>query len=462
MSNETELVQELGAALSANAILTDSDVVESYRRDWSMDPDAGRPLAVVRARTEDDVRAVMRFASAHRIPVVPRGAGSSVIGGSTAVDGAITLSVEHLDDLVIDPETMTAVVGPGVINAELSTAAAERGMFYPPNPTSSDFCSIGGNVATDSGGPNGCKYGSTADYVVNLRVVLADGSVAEFGGPMPKATTGLPLMKLFIGAEGTLGVITRITLRLLPQPAEHRTVAAFFATREAAFDACADIAKAMRPSEIAVMDRPALDVAEQHLHMGLDDDTAAVLFGYSDADTGAAGEAALMEKICRRHGADDVFVTDDPSEGAMISRPREGVFDALEGRRALIVEDFAVPPGQISDLITAAYRIGDEMGQQILTYAYPVDGVVHPIILFDPADGESAGRAFGTRSRLLAAVEEMGGGLAAEYGIGADKRAAVEKTLDDAAKTLQRRTKAVFDPLGILNPRALVTTASHD
>lgn len=257
-------------------------------------------------------------------------------------------------------------------------------------------------------------------------------------------------------------MITRITLRLLPKPTEHRTVAAFFATREAAFEAAAEIAKAMRPSELAVMDRPALEVVERHLHMGLDDDTAAVLFGYSDADTGAAGEAALMEKICRRHSANDVFVTDDPSEGAMISRPREGVFDALEGRCALIVEDYAVHPGQISDLIATAYRIGDEMGQQILTYAYPADGVIHPIIPFDPADGQSAGRAFGTRVRLTAVVEDMGGGLAAEYGVGADKKVAVEKTLDDTAKALQRQIKALFDPLGILNPRALVRNASHD
>lgn len=451
-----ELVRELTDLLPGGAVVTDADIVAGYRQDWSMDPSAGTPLAVVRARTEDDVCAVLRFASKHRVPVVPRGAGSSVVGGSTAVDGAITLSVEMLDDISVDREAMTAVVGPGAVNDAVSAAAAAEGLFYPPDPTSSDFCSVGGNVATNSGGARGYKYGSTRDYVLGLRVVLADGSVVEIGGGAPKSSTGLSLAGLFVGSEGTLGVITQVTLRLLPAPSARHTLAAFFAGHDAAFDAAAAIAHRMRPSELVILDRPALEVAESMLHMGLESDTGAVLYGYSDAGPGAEGEIALMADICREHGAAEVFTTDDPGQGDMVSRPRTAFFEVLEDSCAMVVEDYVLPAGTLGGFLSTVHDVAAQTGQQILTYAYPADGVVHPVITFDPADGESAGRAFGVRARLTEIVAGLGGAIAAEYGIGADKRQAVADASDAGAAALQRRIKELFDPAGILNPRALL------
>ena len=452
----TELVRELADLLPGGTVVTDADIVEVYRQDWSMDPAAGTPLAVVRARTEDDVCAVLRFASRHRIPVVPRGAGSSVVGGSTAVDGAITLSVELLDDIRVDRDAMAAVVGPGAVNAAVSAAAAAEGLFYPPDPTSSDFCSVGGNVATNSGGANGYKYGSTRDYVLGLRVVLADGSVVEVGGAAPKSSTGLSLAGLFVGSEGTLGVITRVTVRLLPAPSAPHTVAAFFTDHNAAFAAAAAIAHRLRPSELVLMDRPALEVADSLLQMGLDSETGAVVYAYSDAGAGAKGEIALMVELCREHGATEVFDTDDRTQGEMVSRPRTAVFEVLEGHCAMVVEDYVLPPAALGEFLSTVHEVAAQTGQQILTYAYPADGVIHPIITFDPADGGSAGRAFGVRARLTEVVPELGGAVAGEYGVGADKRQAVAGVAGEGAVALQRRIKDLFDPDGILNPRALL------
>lgn len=325
------------------------------------------------------------------------------------------------------------------------------------DPTSSDFCSVGGNVATNSGGANGYKYGSTRDYILGLRVVLADGSVVELGGGAPKSSTGLPLTGLFVGSEGTLGVITRVTLRLLPAPSARHTLAAFFADHDAAFDAAVFITHRLRPSELVVMDRPALEVAEDMLHMGLESGTAAVLYGYSDAGPGAEGEIGLMADICREHGVAEVFTTDDPTQGEMVSRPRTALFEALEGTCAMVVEDYVLPAGTVGGFLSTVHDVAAQTGQQILTYAYPADGVVHPVITFDPADGESAGRAFGVRARLTEVVAELGGDIAGEYGVGADKRQAVADTSGAGAGALQRRVKDLFDPEGILNPRALLS-----
>ena len=212
----TTRIAELGATLPEGTVVTDPDIVASYRHDRAMDPAAGTPLAVVRPTSTEQVQAVLRWATAHRVAVVPRGAGSGLSGGATALEGGIVLSTEKMREITVDPITRTAVAQPGLLNAEVKKAVAAHGLWYPPDPSSYEICSIGGNVATNAGGLCCVKYGVTTDYVLGLQVVLADGTAVRLGGPRLKDVAGLSLTKLFVGSEGTLGVITEVTLRLLP------------------------------------------------------------------------------------------------------------------------------------------------------------------------------------------------------------------------------------------------------
>ncbi|MGA9103413.1 FAD-binding oxidoreductase, partial [Aeromicrobium sp.] len=211
-----DALAELREALPESVVVTDPDVVEGYRYDWSRDPNAGTPLAVVRAEDASQVQATVRWAAEHGVPVVPRGAGSGLSGGSSAVDDGIVLSLEKMNAIEIDTDCQVAVVEPGAFNREVKLAAAEHDLWYPPDPSSYEICSIGGNVATNAGGLCCVKYGVTTDYVLGMQVVLADGTAVRLGGPRLKDVAGLSLTKLFVGSEGTLGVITEVTLRLLP------------------------------------------------------------------------------------------------------------------------------------------------------------------------------------------------------------------------------------------------------
>src|SRR5688572_21912190 len=243
-----DALAELIEALPESAVITDPDVVEGYRRDWSQDPDVGKPLAVVRPEDAGQVQVAVRWAAEHRVPVVPRGAGSGLSGGSTAVDDCIVLSLERMRAIEIDTDTQVAVVEPGAFNQEVKVAAAEHGLWYPPDPSSYEICSIGGNVATNAGGLCCVKYGVTTDYVLGLDVVLADGTLVTLGGPRLKDVAGLSLTKLFVGSEGTLGIITEVVLRLLPAQRAPATVVATFESLDDAMATVLDITRRMRPS----------------------------------------------------------------------------------------------------------------------------------------------------------------------------------------------------------------------
>src|SRR6476620_11061470 len=250
---------ELVDALPAGVVATDPATLENYRYDWSRDTGAGTPVAVVRAEDASQVQAAVRWAAAHHVPVVPRGAGSGLSGGATAVDGGIVLSTERMRTATLDPATRTAVVQPGLLNAEVKRAVAAQGLWYPPDPSSFEICSIGGNAATNAGGLCCVKYGVTTDYVLGMEVVLADGSTVRLGGPRLKDSAGLSLTKLFVGSEGTLGVITELTLRLLPAPPASATLVATFATVEAAADAVVAVTATLRPAMLELMDNGSIN-----------------------------------------------------------------------------------------------------------------------------------------------------------------------------------------------------------
>ncbi|MGV0625144.1 FAD-binding oxidoreductase [Mycolicibacter minnesotensis] len=448
--------ESLEQRLSAGALVTDPDLLMSYRQDWSFDPLAGTPRAVVRAQSTGDVQEVLRFAAEHGIVVIPRGAGTSVVGGSTALDGAITLSLEKMTAIHVDPTTRTATVEPGALTVEVKTAAAAAGLFYPPDPSSFEICSIGGNAATNAGGPCCIKYGVTADYILGMTVVLADGSVVELGSDRTKDTVGLALAKLFVGSEGTLGVITELTLRLIPAPPPPHTLAAYFPQMAQATDAAAAISAAMRPSELEIMDNAAIGVAEEFLHMDLDVTAGALLIARSDAGAAAAAEMELIGRLCQQHGATEVFVTEDAEEGEMFIRPRYAVYEALEAKGVIIGDDVAVPLARLAELTEGMARIAQRSGVTVVSYTHAADELTHPVLGFPFGDDAAAGAAFAARDAIHQLVTELGGTVTTEYGVGRHKTAQLAGALPAALIELNRKIKNSLDPRNILNPGVLI------
>src|SRR3954469_17270355 len=255
------------AQLPDGVVVTDPDILASYRQDRAFDPSAGTALAVVRPRRTEEVQTVMRWATANKIAVVPRGMGTGLSGGATALTGGIVLSTEKMRDITVDPVTRTAVAQPGLLNAEVKKTVAEYGLWYPPDPSSFEICSIGGNIATNAGGLCCVKYGVTTDYVLGLDVVLADGTAITLGGARLKDVAGLSLLKLFVGSEGTLGVITRAVLRLVPAQQPPSTLVALFADVPAAAEAVVRISRSTRPAMLELMDQASINAVEDYLSM---------------------------------------------------------------------------------------------------------------------------------------------------------------------------------------------------
>jgi glycolate oxidase len=449
-----EPVEQLVAALPGDVVVTDPDAMEKYRHDWSRDESAGKPLAVVRAEDAGEVQTAVRWAAEHRIGVVPRGAGSGLSGGSNAVDGAIVLSLERMRAIEIDTACQVAVVEPGAFNAEVKAAAAEHGLWYPPDPSSFEICSIGGNVATNAGGLCCVKYGVTTDYVLGLDVVLADGTLISLGGRRIKDVAGLSLLKLFVGSEGTLGIVTRAILRLVPAQAARSTLVASFASVRAAADAVVAMRSTMRPSMLELMDRSSINAVEDFQAMGLDRSAGALLIAQSDAPGASrTEEVAVMRDACEAQGA-EVFVTDDAEEGEMFVRARRMSFPALERRGALLLEDVGAPVPLLPDLLDAIAAIAATYDVEIPVVAHAGDGNTHPNIVYDAADPDSHARARAAFDEVMQAAIRLGGTITGEHGIGRAKRAALPDQLGPDVMALTRRIKDALDPQGILNPGA--------
>jgi len=447
------LLAELAAALPADTLVTDPDIIEPYRYDRAETVVPGRPLAVVRARCTADVQAVLRIGAAHRVPVVPRGAGTGLSGGSAAVDGCITLSTERMRDIVVDPAAMVAVVGPGLLNAEVKAAAREHGLWYPPDPSSFEICSIGGNMATNAGGLCCVKYGVTTDYVLGLEVVLADGSVVRLGGRTIKDVAGYDLKRLFIGSEGTLGVITSATLRLRPLPPPAATVVATFSDVVDAGRAVAAIMAELRPAALELMDRTSVRAVEAQLRMGLDDTCGALLLGRSDAGGAQSGaEAARIEADCTAAGATYVAATDDEDEGEQLMTARRMAIPCVERLGTVLIDDVGVPIPRIPDLIAGVEDVAARTETMIAVIGHAGDGNFHPLVVFDRADAAAVARAEDAFGAVMDVALALGGTITGEHGVGTLKRPWLRPQLGDDVAALAARIKDALDPLGILNP----------
>ena len=451
------VVDALIAELPDGVVVTDPDILDSYRHDRAQDPAAGTPMAVVRPTKTEEVQAVLRWCTANRVPVVPRGQGTGLSGGATAVTGGIVLSTEKMREITVDPVTRTAVVQPGLLNAEVKRCVAEYGLWYPPDPSSYEICSIGGNVATNAGGLCCVKYGVTTDYVLGMQVVLADGTAVRLGGPRLKDVAGLSLTKLFVGSEGTLGIVTEVTLRLLPPQTTTATVVATFDSVEAAARSVVAITGKIRPSMLEFMDAVAINAVEDKLRMGLDRNAAAMMVAASD-DRGPAGaqDAEFMAAVFTEAGATECFSTDDPVEGEAFVAARRYAIPAVEAKGSLLLEDVGVPLPALADLVSGVAKIAAEADLTISVIAHAGDGNTHPLIVYDAGDPAMTARAEKAFGDIMDLAVGLGGTITGEHGVGRLKKPWLAGQLGPEAMELNRRIKAALDPDGILNPGALI------
>ncbi len=455
----SEVLEELRRVLPPEALVTDPDRMESYRYDRAMFCPAGMPIAVVLARETAQVQAAVKVAAAAGVPVVPQGARSGLSGAANALDGCIVISLEKMDKiLAIEPIDRYVVTQPGVFNAVLSRAVAEQGLFYPPDPSSWEFCSIGGNLSTNSGGLCCVKYGVTTDYVLGLEVVLADGRILRTGRKTVKGVAGYDLTKLIVGSEGTLGIITEATLALRPETARPRTMAALFSSGVAAGEAIVEIIRSgVSLSLLEIMDRTTIAAVNSYKRMDLPTEAAAMLIAQSDAggEAGAADVAAVA-KLCRDNSAIECIEADDPAEGELLLEARRAALVALDQLGTTMIDDVCVPRSRLADFIGAVEALATELDITVGVLGHAGDGNMHPTVVFDPTDPGQAERAQQAFDRIMEVGLELGGTITGEHGVGVLKRAWLAEEIGPVAVDVHRAIKAALDPENLLNPGKVV------
>ncbi|HEY3498984.1 MAG TPA: FAD-linked oxidase C-terminal domain-containing protein [Polyangiaceae bacterium] len=434
-----------------DGLVTDRDILETYRYDQATWGDAGHPLALARPRSTEEVQKLVAWAGHRRVPIVPRGAGTGISGGANAVEGCIVLSLERMKRiLTLDGAGLIAVVEPGVINGDLKAAALERGCFYPPDPASFASSSLGGNVATNAGGLCCAKYGVTGDYVLALEAVLGDGTVLRTGSRSRKDVAGYDLKRLLVGSEGTLGVVTEITFRLRRRPPPASTLVASFPTLEASARAVLAIVRAVEPRLLELMDRHAVRAVEDYAQLELDVSAGALLFAQGDATI--PGELSAMQAACESAGATFVATAVDEQEAQLLLNARRLAFPALERLGAVLADDVAVPLPALAEMFRRIEAASRENETFVATVAHAADGNLHPLVVFDRNDAAAVERAVRTFERLMADALELGGTITGEHGVGSLKRAFLPRQVGPVSLALQRSIKQAFDPHGILNP----------
>jgi glycolate oxidase len=456
----TTVIAELTEALPPGTVLTDPDLLAGYRRDEADLCDAGTPAAVIRPRTTAQVSEVLRIAAAHRTPVVPQGARTGLAGGANAVDGCLVLSMTAMDAIVeVDPVNRYAVVQPGVVTAAISRAAAAHGLRYPPDPGSWESSTIGGNVSTNAGGMCCVKYGVTSEYVLALEVVLAGGEVLRCGRRTRKGVAGYDLARLFVGAEGTLGVITEITVALRPAAPAALSLAALFDDVAAAGAAVTGISAAGAvPSLLELLDGVHLRAIEAHRPMGLPTSAAALLL--AAVDTGVPADLAPVAELCHAAGATEVHLAGDATEARELLAARRLAHPAMEAMATaaygegggLVIDDVAVPLSRLAELLDGVARIAADRDVTIGVVGHAGDGNMHPNIVVDRADADSLARGRAAFDDIMALGLRLGGTCTGEHGVGLLKRDWLATELGPVGARVHRAVKDALDPLGILNP----------
>ncbi len=452
---ERTLVRELRRVVGDEAVRDHPAELMAYSYDGTFQQAV--PRAVTLVRSTEQVAAILRLASDAGLPVVPRGAATGLAGGSLPPHGAIVLNLARMRTVKrIDPDDGVADVEAGVVTGTLRAAVEERGFFYPPDPASLAQCTIGGNIASNAGGPRCLKYGVTRDYVRGLTVVLADGTVLETGGRVLKSSTGYALPQLFVGSEGTLGVVTEATLRIIPQPRGRATALAFFASLDdAAATVTSILSNGLTPSTLELLDDVTLRLVDEMIDAGYPSHAEGALLIEADgtSEKAAADALAGMVEAARRSGALLVQVATDKTEADELWRARRSISAAL-GRVApkKLGEDIVVPRSRVPDMVRAVRRIAGEHGLDIPLFGHAGDGNLHPNILFHPEIPDQLVRVQNAAIAIFESAIALGGALSGEHGVGTLKRQFLERNLGGRVVDAMRRVKQALDPQGILNP----------
>ena len=444
----------LAEFLPHERLITDEARLDAYRRDHALLAEAGAPLGAVLPTSTGEVSHILRLASRYAVPVVPRGAGTGLSGGANATDGALVLVLTKMDTILeIDVDNLVAVVQPGVINAAVGRAAASQGLWYAADPASFEISSIGGNVATNAGGLNCLKYGVTRQSVLGLEVVLADGTTIRTGGRTLKQAAGYDLTGLFVGSEGTLGVITEVTLRLRPAPQPPATVVAFFNSLEEAGEGVLAVARSgVLPSVLELLDRTTIAAVESWKQLGLNTEAAAMLLAQSDAGANSRLDVERISAAWTTAGATDVYEAQDQTEAELLMGARRLAFHAIERLGTTILEDVAVPRAQIPFLLREIDGVAARSGVTIATFGHAGDGNFHPTVVIERGSESSREGAEAAAGEIMRVAVGLGGTVTGEHGIGLFKRPFLELDIGSEALETMRTIKRALDPLGILNP----------
>ena len=442
--------------LPALRLLTDEIDRESYRRDETPYLAAALPIAVALPTETAEVSTLVRLAAEHRVPIVPRGAGTGLSGGANGSEGALTIAFTKMDRILeIDEENLTATCEPGVITLDLFNAVAKRGLFYPPDPGSQKISTLGGNVAENAGGLRGLKYGVTRDYVMALKCVLPDRSLVATGGKSVKDVAGYAFKDLLVGSEGTLGIITEITVKLIPPPRDKRTFLAYFDDISRAGAAVsAVIAAKIIPSTMEIMDQATINCVEDFVGIGLPRQMAALLLIEVDGHPATvAEEAQEVARLLAAAGASEVHRAESAEEAARLTAARRSALSALARvSPTTLLEDATVPRSRLAETFGEIARLAIKYRLTVGTFGHAGDGNLHPTVLCDERDGDEMARAHAFYNDLYEKVLAWGGTVSGEHGIGLAKKEYLARQIGAGGVAVMRRIKRAFDPQGRLNP----------
>ena len=454
MACSPEIIHELILLLGRDLVLTAAEDLLVYAFDGTAAL-TQQPGCVVFARDTADIQAVLRLAQRTQTPVVTRGSGTGLSGGSLPVPGCIVLCTVRMNRILeVDPANLTLLTEPGATTLQIAEAAAAVGLFYPPDPGSMKISTIGGNVAENSGGLRGLKYGITRNYVMGLEVVLPDGEILFTGNKCVKDVAGYSLKDLFIGSEGTLGVITRILLRLIPQPAAKQTLVATFDAMDAAAQTVSDIIAAkIIPCTLEFLDRTTLRCVEDYAKIGLPDCEALLLMETDGHPAQVADEAARMEDIARANGCLAIRRAADEAEANALAGARRSAFSALARvAPTTILEDATVPRSELARMIRFVDQVAKKHRLRIGTFGHMGDGNLHPTFLTDERNTEEMHRVHLAFREIFDEAIRLGGTITGEHGVGVAKKEFLPKFLGDASMRVMRGLRRELDPQGILNP----------
>lgn len=414
------------------------------------------PEAVIFPGTRDEIAGIMKLATAEGFPVVPRGAGSGFVGGALPVKGGLVLSLKRLDRILeIDKDNMTALVEPGVVTGHLQKEVEALGLFYPPDPSSLKFCTLGGNVAMGSGGPRAVKYGVTRDYVMKLEVVLPTGEVITTGTAAAKGVVGYDLARLMVGSEGTLGIVTKILLKLIPKPIAKVTLLAEFPSAlEAGRTVSAVMASGVIPSVLEFIDNSTLKCVKAELKDPPSEQVKAILLIEADGSEAAIAEDSLViEKLCRENGAVRIKKSRDKKESEQLWQTRRAISPSLyKLATKKINEDIAVPRDKVPELIGRLEKIAHKHNVIMANFGHAGDGNIHVNIMVNKGNVEEEKRGAEAVKEVFQTALDLGGTISGEHGVGISKQPFIEMEISHREIELMEGIKKVFDPANILNP----------